>query len=243
LAVGQAERDIARMEKLRVFGLVLSLVGPPPADSPKELQIKAGDTIVVLGDSITAGGGYLRNIDTVFARQYTELKIPKVINKGIPGNKAECLAGRFGRDVLQLKPAFVTINVGINDVWHRLAKPHDENVLAAYKVNVARMVDMAQEAGIKVILLAPTLIQEDPSTEGNKRLPKYVAAMKEVAAEKKCQMVDLHSMFLAALKNKPADRPLTRDGVHMQTLGDAIMAAGVLRALGVPDEKIRATVP
>jgi hypothetical protein len=33
---------------------------------------------------------------------------------------------------------------------------------------------------------------------------------------------------------------LTGDGVHMKPLGDAIMAAGVLRALGVPDAKVGA---
>jgi hypothetical protein len=32
---------------------------------------------------------------------------------------------------------------------------------------------------------------------------------------------------------------LTGDGVHMKPLGDAIMAVGVLRALGVPDEKLK----
>lgn len=60
-------------------------------------------------------------------------------------------------------------------------------------------------------------------------------------------LVDLHGMFLTALKRKPADRKtwLTGDGVHMNALGDGIMAAGVLRALGVPDAKIAAseTVP
>ena len=33
---------------------------------------------------------------------------------------------------------------------------------------------------------------------------------------------------------------LTSDGVHMNPLGDALMAIGVLRALGVPDEAIQA---
>jgi lysophospholipase L1-like esterase len=102
---------------------------------------------------------------------------------------------------------------------------------------------MAQAAGIKVILLTPTVIQEDPSTEGNKRLLKYVEAEKEIAAEKKCQLVDLHEMFLTALKQKPAAKKtwLTGDGVHMQAPGDGIMALGVLRALGVPDAKLTGT--
>ncbi len=227
----------------KIFAVILALVGPAPADSPKELQIKPGDQIVVMGDSITAGGGYLRDIDAVFAQQYPGMKIPKVINKGISGQKAEDLVQRFDKDVVQLKPAFVTINIGINDVWHRLGQPHDAKVLAAYEKNVAKMVNAAQKAGIKVILLTPTVIQEDPSTEGNKRLTMYVEAQKKIAAEKKCQVVDLHGMFLTALKQKPTgqEKWLTGDGVHMKPLGDAAMAAGVLRALGVPDAKIAAT--
>ncbi len=227
----------------KLFAVALALIGPAPADSPKELQIKPGDQIVAIGDSITAGGGYLRDIDAVLAQQYPDLKVPKVINKGISGQKAEDLVKRFDKDVVQLRPAFVTVSIGINDVWHRLGKPHEKKVLADYRENVARMVDAAQAAGIKVILLAPTLIQEDPSAEGNQRLAMYVAAEKKIAAEKKCQLVDLHGMFLTALKQKPAGQKgnwLTGDGVHMKPLGDALMAIGVLRALGVPDAKIAA---
>ena len=228
-----------------LFALVLSLIGPPPADTPKGVQLKPGDKIVAIGDSITAGGGYLRDIDAVLAQQYPQLKIPKVVNKGIGGQKAEDLVKRFDKDVVQLKPAFVTLSIGINDVWHRLKNPHDAKVLATYRENVGKMVDAAQQAGIKVILLTPTVIQEDATTEGNQRLVMYVAAEKQIAAEKKCQLVDLHGMFLEALKQKPAAEKkwLTGDGVHMKPLGDGVMAAGVLRALGIPDAKIAASEP
>ncbi len=225
----------------KLFALVLALIGPAPTDTPKELQIKAGDQIVCIGDSITQGGGYLRNMDTFFKEQYPDLKIPKIINAGIGGQKAEDLIKRFQKDVVDRKPAFVTISIGINDVWHRLKAPHDDAILATYKENVAKMVDMAQTAGIKVIIIAPTLIQEDPASEGNKRLPMYIAAEKQIAADKKCQFVDLHEMFLTALKQKPADAKgnwITGDGVHMNDKGNAVMSIGILRALGVSDEKL-----
>ncbi len=225
--------------------MILALVGPPPADSPTELQLKPGEQIVAIGDSITQFGGYLRYIDAVLAQQCPELKIPPIVNKGISGQKAEDLVARFEKDVVALKPAYVTICVGINDVWHRLGQPHDEKVLAAYKANVAKMVDLAQKAGIKVILLTPTVCMEDPNSEGNQRLAKYVEAEKQIAAEKKCQIVDLNGIFLNALKQKPAGQVtwLTTDGVHMKPMGDAVMAVGILRALGVPDAKIAAAEP
>ena len=74
-----------------IFAMILPLIGPAPADTPTELQLKPGDQIVAIGDSITQGGGYLRDIDEVLARRYPQLKLPKVINKGIGGQKAEDL--------------------------------------------------------------------------------------------------------------------------------------------------------
>jgi len=235
-----------------LFAIVLALLGAAPQDTPKDFQLKSGDLIVAMGDSITQGGGgatgYLTLINLTLAQQYPDLKLPKIANVGISGQKAEDMVKRFEKDVVTKKPAVVTISVGINDVWHRVKAPHDDAVLAAYKANVTKMVDLAQAAGIKVILIAPTVITEDPAAEGNQRLKLYVAAEKQIAAEKKCQFVDLHAMCLTALEKKPEDLKaakknwLTGDGVHMAPKGNAIMAIGVLRALGVPDEKIAATV-
>ena len=230
-----------------LLAALLSILGPAPKDAnlPTELRLKPGDQIVAIGDSITQGGGYLKFTDQVLAAQYPDLKLPKVINVGISGQKAEDLVKRFEKDVVAKKPAVVTISIGINDVWHREAAPHDEKVLAAYKANVGKMVDMAQKGGAKVILLTPTLIKEDPETEGNKRLKLYVAAEKEIAKEKNCTLVDLHQMFLDVHAKHPAEKKgknwLTSDGVHMADTGNALMAIGVLRGLGVPEAKI--TVP
>ena len=240
---------------MKLFAMALALIGPQPKKgAPRELQIKAGQQIVAIGDSITEAGGYLRAIDAVLAQQYPDLKLPPVINAGISGQKAEDLIKRFDKDVVQRKPAVVTISIGINDVWHRMNKPADPKVLEAYSQNVEKMVKMAQDARIKVLLLSPTVIEEDPKSEGNVRLADYVKAGKAIAKKHKCTYVDLHAMFLKAIEKAPTTMPaeagktaapakghFTRDGVHMKPLGDAIMAAGVLRGLGVPDEKIAAT--
>lgn len=230
----------------KLLSLLLAVVGPAASKgAPKEFMLKQGDQIVAMGDSITAAGGYLKQIDQVLAQQYPDLNLPKIKNVGVSGEKAENMVARFEKDVVAKKPAVVTISVGINDVWHRVGKPHDPKVLEAYKENVTKMVDMAQAAGIKVIIIAPTVIQEDPETEGNKRLVMYVDAEREIAKAKKCVFVDLHQMFLDALAKRPEaigldknKRAYTVDGVHMKPAGDAIMAIAVLKGLGVPDEKI-----
>jgi lysophospholipase L1-like esterase len=220
---------------------LVALLGPASSDSPQELLLKPGDQIVAIGDSITQDGGYLRNIDAVLAAQYPDLKLPKIINVGISGQKAEDLIQRFQRDVVDKKPQWLTLSIGINDVWHRVNDPHKDEVLKNYTDNVAKMVDAAQAAGIKVILLSPTVITEDPSAEGNKRLKSYVEAEQKIAAEKKCRFANLYATFLTALEKKPADTQgnyLTSDGVHMNGRGGALMALCALRQFGVPDAKI-----
>jgi lysophospholipase L1-like esterase len=225
-----------------MIAAMLAILGPAPKDLPQQFDLKAGDKIVAIGDSITAAGGYLHDCDAILAAQYPDLKLPKIDNVGIGGQKAEDLVGRFQHDVVAKKPAVVTLSIGINDVWHRLGAPHDAKILANYTANVTKMVDMAQAAGIKVVLLAPTVITEDVNAEGNKRLEMYVDAERKIAADKKCVFINLHEMFVKALAQKPATQKgnwLTGDGVHMNPMGDSIMAIGVLEGLGVPQEKIQ----
>jgi lysophospholipase L1-like esterase len=237
-------------ELMSMYAMFLALLGPAPAGDPhvnlpRELILKPGSQIVAIGDSITQAGGYLKDVDAVLAKSYPELKLPPIHNVGISGQKAEDLVKRFERDVVGKKPAVVTISVGINDVWHRADQPHDPNVLAQYWINVSRMVEMAQKAGINVILLTPTVIGENADEGANRRLRIYIEAEKQIARERKCTLVDLHAMFLNAIAKRPAalagkDKWLTSDGVHMSPPGDALMAIGVLRGLGVPDRRISA---
>lgn len=233
-------------EIIKLLTLALSLAGPASADTPKELLVKQGDKLLAIGDSITAGGwgpeGFTTLADGVLKAQYPDLRLAPIVLKGVGGQKAEDYLPRFQKDVIDQKPAVVFISVGINDVWHRIQRPHDEQVLARFRQNVTRMVADAQQAGIRVILLSPTIIEEDPDSVGNRRLKLYVQAEKEIAAEKKCGFVDLHNLFLAALAKRPRDVAgkhwLTSDAVHMARTGQALMAVGVLRGLGVPDAKI-----
>lgn len=237
------------MEPMRLFSMILSLVPPPatqPTTCPAALKIGPGRQIVAMGDSITQAGGYLKAMEAVFVQQYAGMKIPPIVNAGIGGQKAEDMVARFEKDVVRRRPAMVTISVGINDVWHRMADRPDPQVLEAYERNLEHMVKMAQGAGARVLVLAPTVIEEDPASEGNKRLAAYVAAGTRVAERNKCQYVDLHALFLKAIERRKKDtrtqeRFFTIDGVHMKPAGDVLMAVGVLRALGVPDEKMRAT--
>jgi len=207
-----------------------------------KLMIRLGDRVSIMGDSITAAGGYIRLAEAVLKTNYPDFKLPPFVNAGVAGNCAEDMQPRFAKDMgLPGHPAWAFINVGVNDVGRRLNLPYDMGVLKAYRYNVSKMVEQAQAAGAKVVLLTPTLLNEAVESEGNKRLASYVNVMKTIGEEKACAVVDLHDMFLTALRHKTPGVPLTSDGVHMAVYGDAIMAVGVLRAFGVPDSVIAQT--
>jgi lysophospholipase L1-like esterase len=222
-----------------VFADVLKWAGEA---KPCDLIIEPGLQIAAMGDSITESGGYLRVIEAVFDQQYRELALPRVINAGIGGQKAEDMVERFDRDVVAKQPAVAMISVGINDVWHRLDEPHDQKVVENYAANLERMVRLAIDAEIRVYVLSPTVIEEDADSEGNRRLAGYVATGKVIAQQYNCDYVDLHHLFLDAVERKgDAAGSFTSDGVHMNPIGDVLMAVGILRAWGVPDKKILKT--
>ena len=88
------------------------------------------DRIVFAGDSVTdmssanpvgeglfenVGRGYVRIIENMLNTWYPETMV-RVTNSGISGNTSRDLLARFQRDVVDLKPDWVSICIGINDV-------------------------------------------------------------------------------------------------------------------------------
>jgi len=148
------------------------------------------------------------------------------------------MLARLERDVLKHKPDWMTLSCGVNDVWHGKSGVD----LASYKKNIAEIVDKAQAAGVKVMLLTSTMIREDQGNDLNQKLLPYNEFIKVLAKEKKCLLADLNADMQAALKAFPADAPkgkqLTSDGVHMNKPGNIMMARGVAEAFGLTNQQL-----
>lgn len=223
----------------------------------QDLLLQDGDIVVTLGNSITEGGeqptGYVNTMRKALAVLYPERKI-SLVNAGISGHKATDMSERFQRDVLAHHPDWVTISVGVNDVWHGilsrdLNRPDLSAVpLPQYKELLTGMVRRAQAEQIKVALLTATVIKEDLASEENRTLVPYNAAIREIAKKEKCLLIDTDAAFRAVLvpQQKPgmSDRGiLTNDGVHMLPAGDMLMAKTALLAFGVPARRLEQGTP
>jgi lysophospholipase L1-like esterase len=202
--------------------------------SAAPIAIQDGQTIAFLGDSITEGGwgnpvGYVRLVVAGLATNGIEVK---PLPAGISGHKSDQMLARLRRDVLDKKPDWMTLSCGVNDVWHG-----EKGVpLDLYKNNIGAIIDLAQEAGVKVMLLTSTPIGENLGNANNQKLAAYNEFLRQKAVEKNCLLADLSADFHAKLRDRPPNAPgntLTTDGVHMNAAGNVLMARGVLRAFGL----------
>lgn len=202
-----------------------------------DIQVKDGDRVAFLGDSITQGGnsapgGYLHLVANGLKAAGVNIAI---VPAGISGHKSDQMLARVDNDVLSKKPQWMLLSCGVNDVWHGARGVP----LEAYKTNIAKIVRKAQDAGVKVMILTSTMIREDQQNPENQKLIAYNDYLRELAKEKGCLLADLNRDMQAALEvAKKTGERITSDGVHMAFGGNKMMAKGILRAFGVEEAKL-----
>jgi lysophospholipase L1-like esterase len=205
---------------------------------PAQIPFKAGDKVAFLGDSITEAGqnnagGYVQLIGRGLTANGVKIEI---VGAGISGHKSNDMLARLDQDVLSKKPQWMTLSCGVNDVWHgKNGVP-----LTDYKKNITAIVDKAQGAGVKVVILTSTMIGEDAAKPENVRLAAYNDFLRTLAKEKSCLLADLNAEMQAALADAVRtgaklgnSNYLTTDGVHMAFAGNQMMALGVLKGIGL----------
>jgi lysophospholipase L1-like esterase len=171
----------------------------------------------------------------------------EVVNAGISGHKSNDMLERFGRDVIDKKPDLVTISVGVNDVWHGFYDNHPLGdgprgiPLNTYRANVEEMVNRAQKEHARVVILSTTVIHEELDGPENVKAVQYNAALREIAKSHDALFIDLQKPFRDLIsryrkETGARDLLLTVDGVHMNALGNKVMAYTILNGLGVTPE-------
>lgn len=209
-----------------------------------ELLVKDGDKIAFLGDSITKHGygnktnGFVHLVIEGLKKQ--GLKDISVIPAGVSGHKSTQMLARLEQDVIAKKPQWMLLSCGVNDVWHQFFKNSSDVSLEDYKKNITEIVDKTQAAGIKVMLLTSTMITENSHDPKNIALKPYNAFLLKLAKERNLPVADLNArMFreLCAMEQLPGNR-LTIDGVHMNAMGNVMMASGILEAFGVSPDMV-----
>lgn len=206
------------------------------------------DRVVFAGDSVTdmgsaqpvgeglfdnMGHGYPRVIESLVGAVYPERSI-RFTNSGIGGNTSRMLLERFQRDVLDLNPQWVSICIGINDVWRQFDSPAiwDEAVSPAeYEQNLRSMIESAKAVAKGMILATPYYMEPNRTDFMRARMQEYVDICARLAAEYGCIFVDFQAMYDRFLQHKHSSF-IAWDRVHPNQIGAALMAKEWLAACG-----------
>ena len=226
--------------KKNVFAVILLLLA---CSLSAQIAVKKGEKIAFLGDSITQLGksktpymGYLHLVIDGLARSGVKAE---AVPAGISGHKSNQMLARMDKDVIAKKPQWMLLSCGVNDVWHGKRGV----TLPDYKKNITAIVDKAQKAGIKVVIMTASMIREDAKNVPNTTLKAYNDFLRTLAKEKKCLLADINARMQKEVYSKELSvikgNRLTYDGVHMNGRGHMMMASVILETFGVPAEKIQ----
>ena len=98
------------------------------------IKIKENDVILFQGDSITDGNrGRSSDPNHIHGHGYQYILASEILadnlgknvtvqNRGISGNRIADLYARWIEDCLNLEPTILSILIGVNDVWHEIAR-------------------------------------------------------------------------------------------------------------------------
>lgn len=202
------------------------------------------DRIVFAGDSVTdmdsanpigeglfdnVGRGYVRVVENMLATYYPEVFI-RVTNSGISGNTSRDLLARFDRDVVELNPDWVSICIGINDVWRQFDSPAitDSHVLPdEYERNLEEMICRVKDKVKGIFILSPYIIEPSRDDMMRSRMDEYVEISRRLAEKHNCVFVDFQKMYADYCKIRHSSY-IAWDRIHPNQIGATLMARAFL---------------
>ena len=212
------------------------------------LLFENGDRIVFAGDSVTdmgsaqpvgeglfdnVGRSYVRVIENMLAVSYPNVFL-RITNSGTSGNTSRDLKNRFDRDVVNLNPQWVSICIGINDVWRQFDSPALTDIccdLDEYEANLREMIEKFKDKVKGIFLITPYYIGPIKKDMMRARMDEYCAVCKKLAKEYGCIFVDFQQMFEDYCKIRHSSY-LAWDRVHPNQIGATLMAKEFLSHCG-----------
>jgi lysophospholipase L1-like esterase len=229
--------------------LVLVPAGAFAVEPSPGTMLREARRVLFLGDSITAGGGYIAHVDAWLQVELGD-KAPQLINGGLASETVSGLSeeghagGKFPRPDLAeridrllplVKPDLVIACYGINC---GIYQPFDSDRFAKYQAGHHALREKATQAGAKMIVVTPPFYddQRKPLREFsyNEVLDKYSTWLNQ-QRRNGWTVIDLHTAMTLEVNKRRETEPmftLQPDGVHPNDAGHWFIAQQLLRAFG-----------
>lgn len=186
-------------------------------------------TILFQGDSITDAGrsrdndGYMGMGYPAYVSARLGLDNPgdyKFYNRGISGNRIVDVYARIKADIINLKPDYMSILIGVNDVWHEFSYNNGVDTPKFEKI-YSMLIEEIKEAlpDIKIMIMEPFMLKgtatEDKADMFRAAVEEKAAAAKRVAEKYSLPFMELQKDIDELAKKASTDYWLA-DGVHPQ---------------------------
>lgn len=212
------------------------------------LRIQPASKLVMIGDSITdcerkrpigeglfnaLGKGYVSLVDSLLQATYPQARI-RVINMGTGGNTVRDLHDRWQTDVVDLQPDWLSIMIGINDVWRQFDSPWQTEwhvSLDEYQRTLETLVATTRPSVKGLILLTPYVLEPNRADPMRRMMDDYGAVVQQLATKHDAIYVDTQAAFDAVLVHLHP-MALAWDRIHPTLTGHMVLARAFLQALG-----------
>jgi lysophospholipase L1-like esterase len=231
------------------LALLLALL-PGAGTRADEFALRNGDTVVFLGDSITAARTYGKLIENYTLLRFPDRKV-RFVNAGRGGDTASGGFKRLERDVFAHKPTVVIVAYGVNDIGWGL-KADDEHK-KAYLEGVRGIVEACKKREVRVFICSAAVTGEDPAKSETGFLQKMCDEGMELSRSIGGNAIDVQRAMRGIQKTiwtanaKVTDKAKhdtlhAADGVHLNDLGQLAMAFAILKGLGAPADVSSVTI-
>ena len=206
------------------------------------------DTLLFIGDSISDydrkrpvgeglfngwGTSYVANVGALLGCMYPEMDI-RVKNVGISGNQVRDLDARWQTDVLDQKPDWVSVLIGINDVWRQFDSPllTEQHVpIEEYEATYEKLIQETLPHVKGMILMTPFFMEPNKQDSMRAMMDKYGAVVKKLAEKYNLVFVDLQAAWDKLFEYMhPCNIPWDR--IHPNQTGHMYIAKQFLAAVG-----------
>lgn len=184
-------------------------------------------TILFLGDSITDGGRLRqdpRNLGTgypAYVAARLGLSYPEAFtfyNRGIAGNHVVDVYARIKKDAVNLQPDYMSLLVGVNDVWHELDFDAGVDAVKFKKVYSMLLEEILEELPrVKLLLIEPFVLKGSATEKYYEEFRQGVKVRAEIvrnlAQEYKLPCLSLQKE-LDSLKEQASEGYWLYDGAH-----------------------------
>ncbi len=165
----------------------------------------------------------------------------RFVNRGVGGDRITDVYSRIVKDIIKLKPDYMSLLIGVNDVWRNFDSDGTGTGKARFEKIYDILLDELKEEfpELKIIIMGAFVLRGTATDDRKEEPDRYIrfrsdvaemaAISKKLAEKYGHSFIDLQVAFDEAVKSVPASE-LSRDGVHPTIKGHQLIKEKWLEA-------------